>query len=240
MKSGGDGSGILMDELAIGRRPAETSHRLRMPNGVTIETRIDRAVPGGLPGASLKVRVSDALDTELVEEFTLNSRPLAGVGAHSLAPLPARRFLVAWADRDESDATPCIYARVYDLVGRSQSELIALASAPFPCAPALASLGDRGFLISWVAAHTLGGARIAAQRFDPAGIRVGPELAVNSKPVRDPAALMLTVLPSGGFVVSWREGDAPALRAGSMSTQMFDAAGGRVGEEFLCEFRASG
>jgi hypothetical protein len=79
---------------------------------------------------------------------------------------------------------------------------------------------------------------VCVQLFDTQGARIGVTRCLG-RPLEGPQDILLTVLPSGGFVATWRETVDAGLPVSmpTFRTQMFDRESSRVGDEFVCSFR---
>ena len=74
-----------------------------------------------------------------------------------------------------------------------------------------------------------------AQVFDASGAKIGNEFLVNTTTAGQQSHPSITGLSSGGFVVTWNDssgvgGDSSEF---TIKAQVFDAAGAKVGSEFL-------
>jgi hypothetical protein len=100
-----------------------------------------------------------------------------------------------------------------------------------------ATLQSGGYVLTWEttdAAQDGSGTAVKAQLFDAGGARVGPEFLVNSLTYLDQQAPSVAALASGGFVIAWHTTDTAQDGAGwAVKAQRFDAAGAKVGSEFL-------
>ena len=164
----------------------------------------------------------------------------------------------------ETAPSASVRIRVTDLNGASYEESIALAisdgatearytggaeqtvptSAPGDqSAAAVAQLAAGGFVMSWTDKADPGsdasGSAVKAQRFDAAGAKVGGELLVNSAATGDQARSAAAGLAGGGFVVTWQHATGDAAGSG-VKAQLFDAAGGKAGGEFLVNMTTAG
>ncbi len=98
------------------------------------------------------------------------------------------------------------------------------------------ALPDGGYLTVWSGAGQADqGYGIYLQRFNAAGVRVGDEVLVNTTTTYSQQNPEVTVLASGGYVITWdstvpggQPGDPAAL---GIFVQTFNAAGTRVGPE---------
>jgi len=99
--------------------------------------------------------------------------------------------------------------------------------------PAVAGGTDGSFVVVWESEGQDGaGGGIFGQRFDALGQKAGTEFQVNTDTTgvqRDPAVARLS---DGGFIVVWR-GESAGIAEDDVFGQRFDAAGSKVGGEFL-------
>lgn len=106
--------------------------------------------------------------------------------------------------------------------------------------PALAGLEDGAFVVVWESASQDGsGEGLFGRLLSVEGQPAGEEFAVNTRTVGNQDTPAVASLAGGGFVVVWedfgRDGDGETVVG-----QRFDAAGGRVGEEFRVNDVAAG
>ena len=104
--------------------------------------------------------------------------------------------------------------------------------------PEVATLANGGFVVVWDdPSRTLGdssGRSIKAQLYSAFGAAVGGEFLVNTQTTGDQVGPKVAGLSDGRFVVTWT--DASGVSDGSLSSvqaQIFDAAGFRIGTEFV-------
>jgi Ca2+-binding RTX toxin-like protein len=71
--------------------------------------------------------------------------------------------------------------------------------------------------------------------FTPVVVQTGSEILVNTATANDQAAMQITALSNGGFVVTWQDFSltAPDTSSGAVRAQVFTAAGAMVGTEIL-------
>jgi hypothetical protein len=101
--------------------------------------------------------------------------------------------------------------------------------------PDVAALAGGGFVVAWTdAAGDADGNGIRATILDNAGGTVRADIAVNTGTAGSQFAPNLVTLAEGGFLVSWQDGGAGALRG-----QRFDALGNAMGAEFTVRNQAT-
>ena len=100
----------------------------------------------------------------------------------------------------------------------------------------ITGLNGGGFVLTWTSGNGESGvADIKAQVFDPTGTKVGSEFLVNTTTEGGQNLSTITGLTNGGFVVTWLDesGLGGDSFISSIKAQVFDAAGGKIGSEFL-------
>jgi hypothetical protein len=115
-------------------------------------------------------------------------------------------FVVTWHGYEQG-GNYGVFARRFDSTGAAGAEIDVSTTLPgFQRYAAVAMDADGDFVVTWQDEHsgpTPGFTTVTAQRFDPAGARVGGEFVVNSTNVghhRYPAAAMDA---DGDFVIAW-------------------------------------
>jgi hypothetical protein len=117
--------------------------------------------------------------------------------------------------------------------------LVNTSTTSTQASPAVTKLASGGFVIVFHDFSASGGdtsaGAIKGQIFDAAGIKVGSEFLVNTQTIGSQTAPAVSALPTGGFVVGWTDGSAVGqdTSGSGVKAQIFDAAGGKVGSEFL-------
>jgi S-layer homology domain len=97
--------------------------------------------------------------------------------------------------------------------------------------PALASLGNGGFVVVWEAAAEDGsGYGVFGQRFDSSGAKAGAEFPVNTYTTSDQRLPAVASPGDGTFVVTWGSVDQDGSHSGVFG-QRFDGSGSKVGSE---------
>lgn len=160
----------------------------------------------------------------------------------------------------ENASSASLTIRVTDLNGNSHEEVLNVAitdvadehrygaGADFDAATsvkgdqsqaAIGALAAGGYVMTWVDSGGDGGdgsgAGVKAQLFDPAGVKVGGELLVNTSTANAQKDPSVTGLAGGGFVVLWEDSSVSGgdVSEAAVRGQRFDSAGAKVGGEFL-------
>ena len=155
-------------------------------------------------GAEFRVNASDG------RQFFANADALPGGG-----------FVTAWLFQTQG-----ILAQRFDADGAKVGGEIVVNNVAFHSGW-VAGLESGGFVVSWSVDNA-----IAARMFDATGAPLGDAFAVNTEPASFSFQYSYVFgLPSGGFVVTWIHEGPPGATDYSISAQMFDAAGARIGGE---------
>ncbi len=205
---------------------------------------------GTLNEANIKAQMFDAAGARIGGEFSVSTQTANGQLEPTITGLTGGGFVVTWTDRSGTlgdSSGPSIKAQMFDAAGaRVGGEfLVNTQTAGLQTYPTIAGLSGGGFVVTWQDySGTLGdgsSASIKAQMFDAAGARIGAEFLVNTLILDTQRVPTITGLAGGGFVVTWSDfsgtlGDASGY---SIKAQLFDATGGRVGDEFLVNTQTS-
>ncbi|WP_342452484.1 Ig-like domain-containing protein, partial [Pararoseomonas baculiformis] len=200
--------------------------------------------------SSIKGQIFSATGDKIGSEFLVNTE-IAGVQAlPTITGLVNGGFVVSWYDfggtLGDSSGTS-IKAQVFSATGdKVGSEfLVNTQTASDQYLPTVTGLTNGGFVVSWLdISGALGdgdGASIKAQVFTATGDKVGSEFLVNTQATSGRYVPTITGLTNGGFVVSWQDlsgtlGDSSGT---SIKAQVFNAAGDKVGSEFLVNTHTS-
>ena len=183
---------------------------------------------------SVKVQVFDRHGEKLGNEFTAAAVTL---GNPAVVALAAGGFVVAWSDFENSEVD--IWGRMFDAAGNPLAGqfLMSTESVGNASQPSLAALSSGGFVASWTAQDVAFSSNgIKAQIFDALGAEVGGELLVNTTINQEQSYATSAGLPGGGFVIAWTDasvGNPDDTTPTAVRAQIFDAAGAKVGSEFL-------
>ncbi len=216
----------------------------------------DYSQGGDSSGYAIKAQIYNAAGARVGSEFLVNSAVASYQQFPTITGLANGGFVVSWTDYSQGNGGAggdssryAIKAQIYDAAGaRVGGEfLVNSAVASDQAYPTITGLADGGFVVSWTDySQGVGGAggdsssyAIKAQVYNAAGARVGGEFLVNSAVESNQEQPTITGLADGGFVVSWTDGSHGVGGAGGDSSgtaikaQVYDAAGARVGGEFL-------
>jgi hypothetical protein len=115
--------------------------------------------------------------------------------------------------------------------------------------PAIGKLANGGFVVAWESFRSSGGipnegTSIAAQVFDAAGHKIGPELLVNVPSTMLQWKPAVAGLTNGNFVVTWCDTQGGSTTgdtvADTIKGQLFNSSGAKIGGEFVVNAEMSG
>ena len=154
---------------------------------------------------------------------------------------PQGTFVVVWASNVVTgDAN--VYGRIFDASGNGLGPAFRVnaATAGRQTAPRVAMDAQGGFVVAWQDRNGRDGSGhgVFAQRFGPAGQRLGAEFQVNTYTTGHQYAYSVARAPDGRFVVTW---DSPADGDGfGAFARRYDAAGAPIGGEFQVNSATTG
>jgi len=191
------------------------------------------AVP---PAIVARVNRDDVLEPPaLGTEFRINTttadvqnQPAVGTDADG-------NYVVVWTSKGQDGNGKGVYARLYRADGTPLTGefVVNTTTAGDQDAPAVAMNARGDFVISWASKDPSSTAKdVYAQRFSPAGARVGGEFRVNTTlgDVQDQPAVAID--PAGAFVVSWKSAKQDGSGTG-IYARRFDETGLPAGVEFI-------
>ncbi|NLR73248.1 tandem-95 repeat protein [Novosphingobium sp. ERN07] len=239
------GGEFQVPSAAVGAQanPAITA----LAGGKFVVTWSDNSGALGEIAYGIKAQIFDATGGRVGAEFRVNTNVQGDQQFSAVTALNNGNFVVTWADRTEffGSISSTIRAQIYTESGvKVGNEFVAnLASGNNMAFPAVASLANGGFVISWTQGNADNSDRdIRAIILNADGSRASLELFMNSvnSTVSFPQdESSVTGLADGGFVITWmdRGGNlrTPAEDADGFSirAQIYNADGNRRGGDFL-------
>ncbi len=172
--------------------------------------------------------------------FEFNTRPGYKQPVPSAATLRDGGFITVWQSEYQDGMDWGIYGQRYDANGNWVGEEFRINTTTNDSQdhPAVASLADGGFIVTWQS-RDFGGTEydIFGQRYDVSGNRIGTEFLINSFVTSWQEHASVIGLATGGFVVAWdstlkNSTDGENLQAYGIFGQRYDTSGNRVGSEF--------
>ena len=184
----------------------------------------------------LKAQMFDAAGARVGGEILVNSWTEVPLDEPNITGLSGGGFVVTWwfdwgfANLSSGSG---VLAQMFDATGAKIGGEFQVNTydSDDQFKPDITSLDGGGFVVTWFDVFS----SIKAQIYDSTGARIGGEFRVNTGGAAWPGEPNITSLAGGGFVVAWREDGrwTDAGNGSSIKAQMFDAAGTRIGGEFL-------
>ena len=184
-------------------------------------------------------------------EVLVNTETSGFQTASNLSALNDGGYIVVWTDASAIGADTSsngIKAQRFDADGNKVGSefLVNTTTTGSQTTASVTTLPSGRYVVTWTDSSGLGGdasaSGIKGQLFEADGTRVGGEFLVNTETANTQSGTVVTELAGGGFVVSWQDnsligGDSSAF---GIKAQLFDAAGAKVGGEFLVNAVTSG
>lgn len=173
-------------------------------------------------------------------KIDLSASPYGGF-TPAVTALRSGGFAVAWTETDGD--LQGSYAQIFSASGASVGGRIQLntETKAGQAHPSIAGLASGGFVATWTDGSQTGGDdsdAVKAQLFDATGAQVGGEFLVNSTTRSLQFAPNVVGLLNGGFVIAWI--DKGFTSDFNIRTQIYDAAGMRVGGEVVVNSGGTG
>ena len=214
-----------------------------LANGGFVIAWTDASGQGGdTSGTGIKAQIFDADGARVGGEFLANTTTFASQSGASVTSLASGGFAIAWTDSagahfQQFDATGA-------KVGAEQLVNALSAASYFVSGVTIASVGS-GFVVTWGQADSppVSGQPVTfdvrEQRFDASGNKVGSEAIVNTTREGTQTNPDVHALPGGGYLITW-QGPGDGTSGLNVYGQAFDAAGAKIGSEFLLETTTDG
>ncbi len=186
-------------------------------------------------------QVYDGWGGRIGGEFRVNTHVTGSQSGPQIVALGEGRFVVTWQSHSQDGDGFGIYAQVYDASGGpiGGEFRVNTYTEGEQNASQITALEDGGFVIVWVSYYGQdgSGAGVYAQVYDALGVAVGGEFRVNTHTATHQDRPQVTALESGGFVVTWDSGHEEGL---DIYAQLYDASGGRIGDEYRVNTTTAG
>jgi len=167
-------------------------------------------------------------------EFRVNSYTTSSQVAPAVATEGAGNFVVVWTSRYQDGQGDGVFGQRFDSAGNpvgSEFQVNSFTTGR-QGSPAVAVDGSGNFVVAWESYLQDGSdPGVFGQRFDSAGVPVGPEFQVNSYTTSGQRSPALAADGSGNFVVVWDSIGQDGSHEGVFG-QRFNSAGSPVGSEF--------
>jgi VCBS repeat-containing protein len=148
-----------------------------------------------------------------------------------IAPLPDGGFVSVWPRWFRNASGTAEYSIEAQIFGASGARvgpeiLVSPSAVGAKMTPTILPLTGGFFLIAWSDGSAAGGDGsfygLRAQMFDAAGIKVGAEFLVNENTIGYQSRPSATMLPSGGFVISWSDSSGSSSGVDTVRARVFE------------------
>ncbi|HEX8192254.1 MAG TPA: M10 family metallopeptidase C-terminal domain-containing protein [Allosphingosinicella sp.] len=191
-------------------------------------------------GNAIKAQLFNAAGGKVGAEFLVNTQASGSQFTPNVTVLGNGNFVVSWDDWSNFDMKAQIFTRAGARVGVETR--LNVANGYFEEYGEIAALAGGGFVATWRTTDPAADGSsdaVKARVFDSAGAG-GAEFLVNTAKLGYQYSSTVAALESGGFVIAWYTSDeAQDGSSGAIKAQRFDAAGGKVGAEFLVNSQAA-
>ncbi|MDT9547292.1 MAG: DUF4347 domain-containing protein [Chlorobium phaeovibrioides] len=249
----GDGYGIYLQRYDAAGRAAGDELQV---NTYTAGSQSSSGAAGLSDGGFVVVWASDGQDGDgdgiylqrydaggdaVGSELQVNTHTAGAQSSPMLTGLAGGGFAVVWASDGQDGDGDGIYLQRYGVGGDAVgSELqVNTHTAGAQSTPAVASLADGGFVITWQSdgqdGSNLG---VYAQRYDEYGLAANTEFLVNTKTSWSQSAPAIAAMGEG-FVITWQASAQDGSDSG-VYAQCYDASGVPVDSEFRVNTEVEG
>ena len=222
--------GVGVDTAVYAGTPGDYRFGLNAGYSMTV---IDTNVDNGNEGADALTRIESIQFSDrswsVTGEFLVTDSSLSS--NQKITSLPDGGFVVTWEsfDGDNSD----IFGQRYTRLGAAEGAGFWLNTTmeDWQSNPAITSLPDGGFVVTWASGQDGDGTGIYGQRYTSAGAASDVEFRVNTTTAGWQQNPTITSLSDGGFVVSWVSSGQDGNGTGIYG-QRYTSSGAVTGGEF--------
>ena len=186
-------------------------------------------------GSAIKAQVYDGSGQAVGGEFLVNSEAAGNQSAAAVTTLSDGSFLVSWTTSQPAPGGTLseVKARLFDAAGvpAGAEFLVNTTTIGNQSAASLAAAPGGGFIATWLSGAGTA-VELYGQLFDAGGSTLGSEFAVTGPATGYPSGASVTALADGRFVAVWRNLPDSGVTQ-TINGQILDAAGARIGAEFL-------
>jgi len=166
------------------------------------------------------------------DEFLVNQVTNGDQSAPAVAFDPAGNLIAAWTGPDAAGPGIDVYGRRFPPSAPAGSEFRVVDDSAGDERNTSVATSAAGSVIVWQKrASAVGESRVAGQRFDADGNRLGLEFPAESETPGNQLTPAAAVAPDGGFLVTWAQKDVSNTQS-AISARLFDAGGNPRGLAF--------
>ena len=186
----------------------------------------------------------DQSNSKIGSEFLVNTTTSGRQHHADVTKLENGNFVITWVDTTQQSSTDGIFGQRYDSTGTkigSEFEINTHTTSD-QNQPAVASLADGGFVVTWQSDGQDGDDNgIFGQRYDSSGAKVGSEFQINTQAAGSQEDSTVIGLSDGGFLTAWSSSSNHPDGSGyGIYGQRYDSSGNTVGNEFQINTYVSG
>ena len=186
----------------------------------------------------------DQSNSKIGSEFLVNTTTSGRQHHADVTKLENGSFVITWVDTTQQSSTDGIFGQRYDSTGTkigSEFEINTHTTSD-QNEPAVASLADGGFVVTWQSDGQDGDNNgIFGQRYDSSGAKVGSEFQINTQTAGSQEYSTVIGLSDGGFLTAWSSSSNHPDGSGyGIYGQRYDSSGNTVGDEFQINTYVSG
>jgi Ca2+-binding RTX toxin-like protein len=223
-----------------------------LSNGRFVVSWTDNSATGGdTANSAIRAQMFDADATRFGGEFLVNTNTALFQSTPETTALANGRFVITWRDTSGGAgdvSRDSISAQVFNADGtKAGAEFLVNTTTLFiQDQPAITSLSDGRFVISWTDASALSGGsagkEIRAQIHNADGTRSGGEFVVNTTTAGNQSEPVITALVNGRFVIVWSDESATGAdtSGAAIRAQVFNGDGTKAGDEYLVNTTSAG
>lgn len=204
-----------------------------------------------MSGFAIRTQLFNPNGTRSGSEFVANTTTTNNQLDPTITGLADGRFVVAWTDNSQSGDDMdglAVRGQVFNANGtRSGAEFVVNTTTQNDQRQAtITALADGRFIVAWRDDSATGGdmsvAAVRGQIFNANGTLSGDEFLVNTTTLNDQKEPTIAALADGRFVVAWTDQSATAPDTSQLAVrgQVFDATGGKSGNEFVVNTTTTG
>ena len=185
----------------------------------------------------VKAQLLDSTGAKVGGEFLVNTTTNGPQTQPQVAALADGDFVISYF----SVISGYAYAQLLDSAGNKiGGEQSFIEGTPSQVTSLRVDALGSGYIVSWGESppSSPGATEVKAQIFDDAGDKVGSILVLNSETAGAQTPVDIQALPDGGFIALWSGPDADGN--GDAHAQVFDAAGNKLGTEFIVNATTAG
>ncbi len=214
-----------------------TGHKIGYETSVATNTNFDQFQPTIMPrqdgGFSIGFQDTAAGDLA-IQSYDYMGAPVGANGVMSYTNIANPIFVEVGSDGNFAIATTRTDNDQGGIYLNNSNTPINTTQTGIQSSPAMASLGDGGFIVLWQSDGEDGsGYGIYAQRFNSSYATVGGETLINTTTAGSQQLPSVTGMTDGGYVVAWQGPTSTKENGDDIFVQRYDVNGTKIGGETI-------